>query len=360
MKKIILAFFSVAIFSIFVFALLFSSAAVFAQTAPQVQTNPATNFYSNQATLNGYFSGNNFCNNNYNNYYIYNNCSNTNVWFQWGIDTNYGNTTPQLSLSSANNFSQTITGLSQNTTYHFRAVGSNYANNNANIYGQDMTFYTGNFNNNYNNNYYNNYYGNGTLTVTKQVINLTSGNLNWQSSVNANPGDILSFAITMQANGQDIHNVFLRDNLPANLIYRGNMTLNTSVNYLGSPMSGINIGTIPAGGVEIISYQVQVSPTNYSYTNTTASNLATVTSSEAGTQTASATVLVNNSVISPIVNPIIYTQPTYISTGLTNNPITDSFFLPLFLIILGAWFYFSGKIYVFADWLRGRTSKTSK
>lgn len=41
-----------------------------------------------------------------------------------------------------------------------------------------------------------------------------------------------------------------------------------------------------------------------------------------------------------------------ISTGLTNDFLTDSFFLPMALIILSSWLYFSGNIYRFADWLR--------
>jgi uncharacterized repeat protein (TIGR01451 family) len=199
---------------------------------------------------------------------------------------------------------------------------------------------------NYYGNGYGNYYGSGTLTVTKQVINLTSGNLNWSTSVNANPGDVLAFAITMQANGgQDIHNVFVRDVLPSGLVYRGNMTVNASLNYAGDPISGINVGTIPVNGVEVISYQAQVvlSP-GTQYGIATRNNSATITSAEGGTQTVSASVVVNNSAV---------LGATDISTGMTNNPITDSFFLPIMLIILGAWFYFSGNAYRFADRIRG-------
>ncbi len=287
------------------------------------QTNSATNVQNNQATLNGYEAGGAT----YNNY----------VWFQYGTDTNYGNNTNQQTLNYSGSFTQNIANLSYNTTYHFRAVAESSGQT---VYGQDMTFNSNGSNNNY--------YGNGSLSITKQVINLSSGNLAWQSSVNAKPGDVLSFAITLQATGgQEIDNVFVRDNLPADLIYKGNMTVNASQNYSGNPASGINIGTIPAGGIEVIAYQAQVAPAaNFIYGTTTLSNNATITSTEAGTQTASASVFVNNS--------LVYGAATSVSTGLTNNPITDSFFLPMILIIFGSWFYFSGNVYKFSDWLGSR------
>jgi len=186
----------------------------------------------------------------------------------------------------------------------------------------------------------------GTLLVSKKVINLSSGNLNWQTSVNAKPLDVLSFAITLQANSQDIHNVFVRDILPSNLIYKGNLTINTNSNYAGDITSGVNIGTVYANQPVVVSYQAQAAGfQNFTFGTTTLSNNATITSTEAGTQTASATVMVNNS--------LVYGATT-VSTGLTNNFLTDSFFLPMLLIVLGSWFYFSGRAYMFADWLKAR------
>jgi uncharacterized repeat protein (TIGR01451 family) len=287
-----------------------------------VQTDSPTYVQNNSATLNGYL----YNNNSYN--------TSAYVWFQWGTDTNYGNNSFQQTLSYPGSFFQQIGNLNPNATYHYRAAAQY---NGSTVYGQDMTF----------NSNGSNYSGNssGTLSVTKQVINLSSGNLNWSSSVNANPGDVLSFAITMQANGgQDIHNVFVRDILPANLIYKGNLTVNATLNYSGNPATGINIGTISAGGIEVIAYQVRVAPAaSFAYGTTTLSNNATITSTEAGTQTVSASAIVNNQ--------LVYGAATTISTGLTNNPITDSFFLPVLLIIIGSWLYFSGNIYKFSDWL---------
>ena len=286
------------------------------------QTNSATNINTNQATLNGYFSNTNFSGTNY-------------VYFQWGTTTSYGNQTAQQPLNYSGSFSQNIVNLLANTTYHFRAVSQGGYGT---VYGQDLTFYT--TNSGY-------YYSSGILTVTKKVINLTSGNLNWQSLVTANPGDVLAFAITLQAGNQDIHNVVVYDTLPANLSYVGNMTVNANLSYAGTPMSGINIGTIPANGVEVISYQTRVaSSAVLPYGISTLSNSATITSTEAGTQTAVATVLASNSYVAGANY-----NPTSLPTGLTNDPVKDSFFLPIALIILMSWLYFSGRIYNFADWI---------
>ena len=288
-----------------------------------VQTNTATSISNYQATLNGYVTNPVYQSTNY-------------TWFQWGTSTSYGNETAHQYLGTAGSFSQNISNLSPNTTYHFRAVAqANYGNI---VYGQDMTFYTSGSRN---------YYGYGYLNITKKVINLSSGNLNWQSSVNANPGDILSFAITLQTNGTDIHNIVVRDSLPANLIYNDNLTINSSLGYSGNPQYGINVGTLHAGQIYIIAYQAKVAPMqNFSYGITTLNNTATITSAQSGNQTASAYVLVNNSGVS---------GATYIPTGITNNLITDSLFFPVFLLLLTSWLYFSDRIYKFTDWIKSKT-----
>ncbi|MCX6721097.1 MAG: hypothetical protein NT026_00615 [Candidatus Staskawiczbacteria bacterium] len=286
-----------------------------------VQTNAATNIYSNQATLNGYFS--------FPYYYTGTNY----VWFQWGTDTNYQNSTSQQLMSgNSNSFSQYISNLNPNTTYHFRAA---LQNNNAITYGQDMTFYT---------NSSGNYYGNSSLYVRKQVINYSSGILNWQASVNANPTELIGFAITLQAVNGDVHNVIVRDILPENLTYfRAGTTTLDGQNYVGDITSGINIGTIMAGNTRTIIYQAITGPSqNFAYGTTTLSNNATITSSESGTQTASAQVIVNRSQVY---------GATSINTGITNNPVSGSFFLPLFLIIFMSWLYFTGRVSRFSNWI---------
>lgn len=283
---------------------------------PTVQTNSATNISANQATLNGYFG------------IPYLQTGTSYFWFQWGpYELTYGNeTTHQSTTSNNQNFSQALVSLSPNTTYHYRTV---LQTNNGTFYGPDVSFATTN----------NSDYTNSTLSVTKQAINLTSGNLNWQNSITANPDDVISFAIILRAGSQDAHNVFVRDMLPPNLSYIGRLIVNSNLNSWGDPQVGINIGTIPANGVAVVSYQARVAPgSSLPYGSTTLSSSATITSQEMGTQTVSSQVLVNNSWIAGNSNI------TNVPTGLTNNPFKDSFFFPLAGIILFSWLYFTGKI----------------
>jgi hypothetical protein len=93
---------------------------------PVVTTNAATNITSSSATLNGTVNPNGLI---------------TTVHFEYGITTNYGSTTANRSYTgdTTQSVSANITGLSPNTTYHFRLVGTN---NDGTNYGNDRTFST--------------------------------------------------------------------------------------------------------------------------------------------------------------------------------------------------------------------------
>ena len=184
----------------------------------------------------------------------------------------------------------------------------------------------------------------GTLNVNKQAINLTSGNRIWSKYIIANPSDVLSFSVTLQTNNQTMYNVVVRDILPANLIYRGNLTVNTNQNYSGDIRSGINIGTVYANQPVVVAYQAQVaSAENFNFGSNLITNTATITSTNGLSQSSNSTVTVNRSLVYGASN---------VATGLTNNFLADSFFLPMLMVILSAWLYFSGRVYKFADWLK--------
>src|SRR4029077_2303227 len=91
-----------------------------------VATNAATNITSSSATLNGTVDPN---------------AITTTVHFQYGTTTNYGSTTANRTYTgnTTQSVSANITGLSPNTTYHFRLVGTN---SRGTRYGSDRTFST--------------------------------------------------------------------------------------------------------------------------------------------------------------------------------------------------------------------------
>ena len=97
-------------------------------TNPSVTTNSATNITQTSATLNATVNPNG---------------DSTYAYFQWGLTTSYGNTTTAEYIGSGTSnvsYSKSISGLSPNTTYHFRVVA--YDTSYVNIYGSDMTFTT--------------------------------------------------------------------------------------------------------------------------------------------------------------------------------------------------------------------------
>jgi len=95
--------------------------------APIVTTNAASSVGITTATLNGTVNPNGLA---------------ANGWFQWGTTTAYGNTTASQPLGNGNAavaISQAISGLSPNTTYHFRTVGQSAGGT---VFGSDLTFTT--------------------------------------------------------------------------------------------------------------------------------------------------------------------------------------------------------------------------
>jgi hypothetical protein len=97
--------------------------------APAAVTTAATGIGTTTATLNGTVTAN---------------CAATAVTFDYGLTVAYGTTVPGaptgFSGNSATAVSAAITGLTVNTTYHYRVCGSNANGSNC---GNDMTFLTG-------------------------------------------------------------------------------------------------------------------------------------------------------------------------------------------------------------------------
>jgi len=96
--------------------------------APTATTNAATSITTTGATLNGSINANN---------------ASTTVTFEYGLDSSYGTTVTAVESpvtgSSATQVSKAISGLSANTTYHYRVIGMN-SGGTAN--GSDQSFTT--------------------------------------------------------------------------------------------------------------------------------------------------------------------------------------------------------------------------
>jgi peptidoglycan/xylan/chitin deacetylase (PgdA/CDA1 family) len=96
-------------------------------SAPTVTTSASTGMTGTTAVLNGTINPNKLA---------------TYWWFQWGTTKNYGTGSPAVLIpagTTAVSISLTITGLTPNTTYYFRAAGSNARGNK---YGVATTFKT--------------------------------------------------------------------------------------------------------------------------------------------------------------------------------------------------------------------------
>jgi hypothetical protein len=95
---------------------------------PTVVTLAATEITSSLATLNGTVNANNLL---------------TNVSFEWGLSSFYGNTVDGVPSTVSGNTATPVlaylNGLESNTTYHFRVKATNLAGTSA---GEDLTFTT--------------------------------------------------------------------------------------------------------------------------------------------------------------------------------------------------------------------------
>ena len=371
-------------------------APVFAQSVGgvTVQTNSAVNISNYQAVLNGYLympyiSGSNY------------------VYFQWGTTTNYGFQTVQQYLSNAGSFSQTITGLTYNSTYHYRAVAQGTFGT---IYGQDMTFSTGQsgFSNLTANAGQDLYLVPGQTTILQGSAYGQNGyNLNY--SWLCNGGSLSSYNIAQPTftapyvtgamsyvctltisdnygnSNSDSMTVFVNYNgIGATSVQTGfasyysnsEVALNgvlsgtntSAINYVyfqwGSTTSYGNETMHQAVGYsqQFTQYLSNLNPgTTYHFRAVAQGNYGTIYGQDLTFTTSG--VSNNPPVVVTYIPPTTYNGggqvlgASTVSTGLTNNFLADSFFLPLLLIIAGLWLYFSGTLYTVVDKIKAKIKR---
>ena len=130
------------------------------------------------------------------------------------------------------------------------------------------------------------------LTSTEAVKDLTQGNSNYNNQVYANPGDTISFQITIAnpSSNSIAQNLTMSQSLSGDLNYiSGSATLNGSY-YSGSFINTTaNLGALNANSTDIFTFQATVG--NYN-TGSTLTNSVNINSS-CGSQSASSTIIVN-------------------------------------------------------------------
>ncbi len=94
------------------------------EAVPVVATNAASDVSASSATLNGNLNS-------------LGDETAVDVYFEWGATESYGNSTTQQEMTATGAFSDTISGLTAEGTYHFRAVVTDGAED---WYGEDQSF----------------------------------------------------------------------------------------------------------------------------------------------------------------------------------------------------------------------------
>jgi len=92
----------------------------------KVSTSAATSVTPQSATFNGYLTA-------------MGTSSSAYVWFEYGTDTTYGNSTPQQNMGMPGSFRYSVSRLQPGLTYYYRAAAFS---NGYNVYGQYSTFQT--------------------------------------------------------------------------------------------------------------------------------------------------------------------------------------------------------------------------
>src|SRR5258708_2545716 len=141
----------------------------------------------------------------------------------------------------------------------------------------------------------------GTISLTKNVRNVTKAQRVFLSSSTANPGDQVEFQMQVSASGGNVDNVIFSDQLPNRLIYVNN-SLTVDGVASGNNLGVVSLGNFTSGLTKKVIIRATVAGTSEFPTgSTTLTNIANVTSNS-NSSSASANVVVNIGSVTPVVN----------------------------------------------------------
>jgi len=180
----------------------------------------------------------------------------------------------------------------------------------------------------------------GNIFVEESARNLSDGT-GWANLIYANPGEIVSFFIRVRADGSNLTNVIITDTLPGKLIYQNNSLQVNGAAVSGNIFSGLNIGDLYLGQEKTITFNAIISPSGSFNLGQTQLVDTVLVSSLNNSNSKSATVVVTRTAVAGAA--------TDVSTGITDNLLLDSFFLPL-SAALGIIWFFKAYIINIQDW----------
>jgi len=195
-----------------------------------------------------------------------------------------------------------------------------------------------------------NFYKLGLLTLTS-VILLATGTVAFAYPIPFVGTTYATYVSNFQAtlNGT-LTNVYYDNNyssaVPTNYVY---------FQWGTTPSYGYNTPMQPLGYAQSFFQNIAdlVPGTTYHYRAVAQGNYGTVYGQDMTFTTTGTLLPVNNNVVYIPTVPTVY-GASDVSTGLTNNFLTDSFLLPLLMIVLGLWLYLSGEIDNFANWIKSK------
>jgi uncharacterized repeat protein (TIGR01451 family) len=180
----------------------------------------------------------------------------------------------------------------------------------------------------------------GNIFVEELARNLSDGT-GFANLIYADPGETVSFSIRVRASNSDLSNITVTDTLPDKLIYQNNSLQINGTAVSGDILSGLSIGNLSSGQEKTITFSAIVAAKERFNIGQNQLVNTVLVSGSGNSNSKTATVVVTRTAVAGAA--------TGVSTGITDNLLLDSFFLPLSVALGIVWFLKSYIIRV-QDW----------